>query len=289
MSKYPWQGFSVKIHPLFWLVVCSAVWTGHFIELMTLFVLVVIHELGHITAAWSYGWRIRKMEILPYGGVAEVDEWGNVSAREEIVVALAGPFQHVWLIIMSLLFMYSGLWDQQWTAYFIQANLVLISFNLLPIYPLDGGKVLQAVFSYFLPYQKCILYTLWFSIISACFIWISLLWILSTPYAFNGIVLMSFLIFSNIVALKQRRYQFIRFLLSRLNQKSVLKQKRKALTVYEDDGLWHTMTGWYKGKYHVIRILDPTGNVVGQITEEMILKHYFEYGHYHSDVNELLS
>lgn len=92
----------VRIHPLFWLIVCSAVWTGYFIEIITLFVLVLIHELGHAAAAGAFGWRVDSIELLPFGGVVKTDEWGTVPSREEMTVALAGPFQHILMILISL-------------------------------------------------------------------------------------------------------------------------------------------------------------------------------------------
>src|SRR5690606_22546844 len=91
--------------------------------------------------------------------------WGNASAKEEIVVALAGPFHHIWMILLSYLFFRFGWWSQEWTEYFVKGNLIIAIFNLLPIYPLDGGRILQALMSYWIPYRSCINYTCWLSFV----------------------------------------------------------------------------------------------------------------------------
>lgn len=126
---FPWKGLRFRIHGLFWFVIFSSVVTGHFIEVTTLFVLVFIHELGHITVARSFGWRMTEIELLPFGGVARTDEWGTVPAREEIAVALAGPFHNVMMVLFGYLFCAWGWWSQAWMEYFIQGNALMAGFN----------------------------------------------------------------------------------------------------------------------------------------------------------------
>ena len=135
MSSLPWQGIRIRIHFLFWVSILWSVLTGRFIEIVALFVLVIIHELGHLTAAWSHGWRVTALELLPFGGVARTDEWGTVPAREEIVVALAGPFHNVMMVLAGFLFYFFGLWTEEWTAFFVKGNAMLagsICFRSIP-------------------------------------------------------------------------------------------------------------------------------------------------------------
>src|SRR5690625_4698610 len=90
----------IKINPLFWLVVGIGVITGYFREIFMIFIIVFIHEMGHAVAASYFQWNIKKIELLPFGGVLEVDD-ENPPFREELIVILAGPLQHIWLIILS--------------------------------------------------------------------------------------------------------------------------------------------------------------------------------------------
>jgi stage IV sporulation protein FB len=270
-------------------MVCSAVWTGHFIEIITLFVLIIIHEMGHVTAAWSYGWRLHSMELLPFGGVAKMDEWGTVPAREEIVVALAGPFQHIFMVLMSTCFYMGGLWDKEWTEYFIEGNLILACFNLLPIYPLDGGRVLQAVLSYLMPYRQCIASTLWVSLCLSCLLSVASFRIPGNKVHAPLLAISLFLVFSNLMALRQRNYQYLRFLIQRLNHGVPYDLLIKKLTVNEAEPLWLVIKRWYKEKYHVLEVIDQQGRVLGFLPEEKVLEKYFNHSNPRCRMKELIS
>lgn len=288
MSRYPWQGIQVRIHPLFWIMICSSVITGHFLEIIVLFVLVIIHEMGHVTAAWSFGWRMTSMELLPFGGVAKTEEWGTVPAREEIIVAFAGPLQHVYIILMSLLFYVGNAWSKEWTEYFIQANLVIAAFNLLPIYPLDGGRVVQSVFSYLFPYLPCIRYTLWLSMFLSVALLCSSFLIPGNIVHLPLFCISSFLILSNVMALKKIRYQYMRFLIGRRDKGTPDSARVKRIRVKANQSLWHTMKGWHKERYHLFEVMDGKGKVIGLLPEEKVLERYFSDTTY-CKVGELVS
>ncbi|SEN34491.1 site-2 protease family protein [Lihuaxuella thermophila] len=279
----------MRIHPLFWVLVCSAVWTGHFIEILSLFVLIVIHELGHVTAAWSFGWRIHSMELLPFGGVAKMDEWGTVPAREEIIVALAGPFQHVYIVLMSFMFEQAGWWTEEWTEYFIRGNLMIACFNLLPVYPLDGGRVLQAVLSYFLPYRRVIAWTLWFSLLFSFLMAVSSFLISESSVMLHLLLIALFLFFSNLVALRRKSFQFLRFLIQRRDRGICHDVSIKKLTVQADEPLRKVIKNWYKERYHILEIVDGQGRMIGFLPEEKVLEYYFKHPVQGCLIKELIS
>jgi len=91
LIDWPFRSVRFRVHPCFWLVVVPTVWSGYFLEVVTLFGLILIHELGHVSVARHFGWRMTEIELLPFGGVAKTDEWGTVPAKEEMLVAIAGP------------------------------------------------------------------------------------------------------------------------------------------------------------------------------------------------------
>ena len=80
-----------------------AILTAHFIELSIFLFIVFIHELGHALAASFFSWRIKRISLLPFGGVAEMDEHGNRPLKEEAIVTLAGPLQHVWMMGLAFI------------------------------------------------------------------------------------------------------------------------------------------------------------------------------------------
>ena len=75
-----WRGISFRLHPLFVLVMLASVVTGRFAELITLFAIVLWHELGHLFAALRYGWTVKEVKLLPFGGVLEVEDAGSIPA-----------------------------------------------------------------------------------------------------------------------------------------------------------------------------------------------------------------
>lgn len=287
MSNLPWQGIRIRVHFLFWLVVLGAVLTGRFIEVVALFVLVIIHELGHLTAAWSFGWRTTALELLPFGGVARTDEWGTVPAREEIVVALAGPFHNVMMVLAGYLFFLCGLWTEEWTAFFVKGNAMLALFNLLPIYPLDGGRILQALLSYILPYRRCLDWSLKGSLLLSFVLLFLGLFGPDGAVHLNLVIVALFLCHANWVALKQREWQYMRFLIQRRDRPLVGVRKVR-MPVSSDDLLLTVLRRWNKEVYHVLEVFDLQGRRLGCVPEDVVLHRFFEGKDPRMRIGELL-
>ncbi|MFS8512519.1 MAG: M50 family metallopeptidase [Planifilum fulgidum] len=286
MSSLPWQGIRIRIHFLFWVSILWSVLTGRFIEIVALFVLVIIHELGHLTAAWSHGWRVTALELLPFGGVARTDEWGTAPAREEIVVALAGPFHNVMMVLAGFLFYFFGLWSEEWTAFFVKGNAMLAGFNLLPIYPLDGGRVLQGLLSYVLPYRRCLDWTFKGSLVLS--LGLLFLGLFGTGEVHLNLVIVSlFLCHANWTALKQREWQYMRFLIRR-RDRPLCGGRMVRLAVSSEERLLTVLKGWKKEVYHVMEVFDRKGRPLGSVPEEVVLKRFYEGESPRARISELL-
>ncbi len=137
------------------------------LDLLLLFACVVLHELGHALAARRYGIRTREIVLLPIGGVARLERMPEKPAQE-MFVAIAGPAVNVVLatVFGGLLFL-QGTPAEQILArasadglveFLLFANLMMIGFNLIPAFPMDGGRVLRAGLAFFMPYARATRY-----------------------------------------------------------------------------------------------------------------------------------
>ena len=122
--------------------------------ILSIFACVVLHELGHSLTARRYGIRTRNITLLPIGGIAALEKMPD-DPRQEINVAIAGPAVN--FVIALLLYIYLdfrnvpiapeqlGFTGESFLYRLMMVNIFIGGFNLLPAFPMDGGRVLRAV------------------------------------------------------------------------------------------------------------------------------------------------
>ncbi|PFG05539.1 site-2 protease family protein [Bacillus sp. es.034] len=260
------------VHPLLWLVIGIAIMTAHFFELILLLVIITIHELGHGLMAQSFSWRVKKIALLPFGGVAEMDEHGNRSLMEEFWVVTAGPLQHVWLIAVGFGLLEFGLISQDTFSLFFQLNMMVLLFNLLPIWPLDGGKLVSLLLATKLNYLRAYEYTLLFSF--GLLLLFHLVVLIIAPLHLNLWIVLSFLYFSLWVDWKQRRYAFMKFLLERYYGKSHQFVQLRPLPIESDESILTVVERFQRGVKHPLVVFEK-GVEVGKLDENELLHAFF--------------
>jgi stage IV sporulation protein FB len=127
--------------------------------IIAVFACVVLHELGHVYAARRYGISTPDITLLPIGGLARLSRIPE-NPREEIVIALAGPAVNVVIAAVLILLLGAtvdvstlGQLDSPNASFVGQlaaVNIFLVLFNLIPAFPMDGGRVLRAVLALYL-------------------------------------------------------------------------------------------------------------------------------------------
>jgi len=127
--------------------------------ILLLFVCVVLHEFGHALAGRCFGIRTPDITLLPIGGVARMERIPE-KPSQELAIALAGPAVNVLIaaVLGGVLATTGGIFlitPEKWRTIFqnlMTINLALVVFNLVPAFPMDGGRVLRAVLGFFLPF-----------------------------------------------------------------------------------------------------------------------------------------
>ncbi|MED1783663.1 M50 family metallopeptidase [Brevibacillus fortis] len=211
MNRGGWLDIRFRIHLLFWAVIGLSVVTGHFLEVITLFVIVLIHELGHVAMARELGWTVKEVQLLPFGGVATMEDSYATDPMDEIVVALAGPFLNMVMMAASYLFWFMGIWTEEWARFFLISNLTIALFNLLPIWPLDGGRILLAILCWFMSYRQATMISMTGSTLFAGI----MVGLSSLDLKYNLAVIGIYLLALNIQAFLRFPYQFFRFLVEK--------------------------------------------------------------------------
>jgi Zn-dependent protease len=131
--------------------------------ILAIFACVVLHELGHALAAKKYGIKTRDIILLPIGGLARLEKMPD-KPIQELWVALAGPAVNIGIVIVLAIYLLitnSFAPVNQLTmstAPFIErilgVNIFLVLFNMVPAFPMDGGRVLRALLATRLAYIR---------------------------------------------------------------------------------------------------------------------------------------
>jgi len=160
-------GISVNVHitfiilPILFFTIAGL--KGLFV-VISVFVLVTMHELCHSLVAKKFGVIVKQITLLPIGGIASM---GSIPDKphEELEIAIAGPLFNILIAIVVFLPLYNVLgaktfflpsletWPQA-VAYLFWINLALAMFNLLPAFPMDGGRILRSFLAQRLGYLR---------------------------------------------------------------------------------------------------------------------------------------
>jgi len=188
--------------------------TGNFKGFFIFSIIILIHELGHIIPAIYYKWKIEKVILLPFGALTLFNEKINRPLKEEFIILISGPLIQIFFTYILLQIHY----DSDIQNY---SNLILF-FNLLPIYPLDGSKLLNIILNKITNFKKSHLLTIYISLLTTFFLFIKV------KINLIFILIIIFIIGKVIEELKNHRNLFNLFLLER-NMYNFNFKKRKTI------------------------------------------------------------
>lgn len=271
---------SIQIHPTLIIFVAISFITGTFIQLFIILTIVTIHELGHFYAARYFGWRVESIVLWAFGGVMKTDEYATRPIKEELIVILCGPLQHLFIFIITYILQALALIPDTIIAQIMYFNFIILLFNLLPIYPLDGSKFTLLWLSLLIPYRQAYRRNLILSFISAISIIIMQLVLL--PFTLTATMLILFLLGEIIKYYRNEYFTFTRFLLHRLHHEPQT-DKIKHIYANKNDRLLDLFNQFMRHKYHRLYATQHTF-----ISEKKALHIYFNDRKYTESLRNII-
>ena len=199
---------------------------GYFEYVYLFLITILIHECGHMIFAKIIGFKFDKIILYPFGGITIYNEDLNVNSNKELFVLLGGIiFQLLFFILLVIL--YNNLYITEHTFKIIKKiNIILVSFNFMPVIPLDGGKLTNIILDKLFSYRLSNIISIIISIFFIC------LFILKNKTIF-GIILTLFLIKSIIIEITNLKYKYNKFLLERYINKYKFKKTIIVSNIYK--------------------------------------------------------
>ena len=243
------------------------------------FVCVLLHEFGHVFAASGYGIRTPDITLLPIGGVARLERMPN-KPSQEFVVAVCGPFVNVAIATAIYLFVGIGLvanpdfhFEQSgrfWEK-LMAWNLMMVAFNMIPAFPMDGGRVLRAFLAMLMDYGRA---TRWAATVGQGIALATALWMLLSGNVSPVLLLIAFFIF--MAAGQEAASVTQREATSGLRVRDAMLTDFRVLS--PDATLRDAVDLLLAGSQHDFPMMDEKGDLLGILTRQRLISGLSEHG-----------
>lgn len=273
-------GVRFTLNWLFLLLLFLLAVIGLLPEAAIVFGVVLVHEMAHVLVAKGYGLSILELELLPFGGVARIDDLMEVDPQVETRVALAGPISNMFFIGVGLVCKTYQIYPDKWLDFFIRTNIALAGFNALPALPLDGGRVYRALLTSKMGYRRATHRAAWLGKVFAVMFTLGGLVGAYMGYVNMSLIILGFFVYA--AASKEQKtamYVLMRYLARKQEE---LKRfgclASEQLVAFEHTTVADVVRLFVPQRYHLIWIVDDKGRIGGLITELDVINAMFERG-----------
>ena len=229
----------IEFHYTYILIALGFILTGYFHNLIIFTSIILIHELGHYLTAKLNNLNVEKIIIYPYGGLVKMNNLINTNINKELTVAISGIiFQTIYYLLIIFLY-HQGIIRDYIFNLFNMYNKNILIFNILPIHPLDGSKILNLLLSKILPFNIVNKLNIIISVLTL----IIMIYINYYSFNYTTILIIGIIIDNLIKYQKELKYIFNKFLLERYIY-NITYNKRKKI---------NKISNMYKEKYHIIK------------------------------------
>jgi stage IV sporulation protein FB len=273
-------GVTFKINVLLLALLGLYSYLGWGKEIALVFSAVFLHELAHLAAGIFLKIKFTAIELFPFGGQAQVQDFLSLAPEKEIYLALTGP---VFSLSVAGIFFYMPLPDYPFLDLFIKVNFILGIFNFLPALPLDGGRILRAFLSSRLGFRKATRYTALVGQILGI-----LLVTVAGYFYYSGRQLNVNLVFIGMflswAAYKEKKYLIYAFMRLLIHKKNELDQKgflpSRQIVGYSNTLVTDILKSVGPDYYTVVIEVDNHHNIIGMHSEALLIDALLEKGAY---------
>lgn len=153
-----------NVNPAFFIILIWLIFATDIIVAVSYFLVILIHELGHYYVAKYCGYKLSKFSLSPYG--VSLSYYGQtLEQKDEIYIALAGPVVNLVVALITVAFWWIFPTFYLVSYNFVEVNLIIALTNLLPAFPLDGGRVFVSLFSNIVERRKALKITIIFNVV----------------------------------------------------------------------------------------------------------------------------
>lgn len=274
------KGIQIKFNDYFILLLLAYGMLGVFPYAAFAFAVVLSHELAHSYIAQKAGLKVKEVELFPFGGVARLEGMLEYNPSLEVKVALAGPLSNFFLLYLGFLAHRYLNWHGPLQTLFQNINLTMGMFNLLPAFPLDGGRILRALLSSRLGVAEATYRTsLWGKYCAICLAFFGLAFFYLGLNDLNIFIVAVFIYYAASKQEEANMYVFLRYLIRKnkeFSEQEVLGVKR--LVAFNNATIKSVLPKFSPGKYHIVTVLTKEGRIQGEVTEHQIVDALFTKG-----------
>ena len=167
-------------------------------------IIVCFHEIGHIFITLILGYNITSVEILPFGGITKIDKPLNTPIIHDLLISCFGIFfQFVFIVLGNLNLITDNV--------FLKINIIILLFNIMPIIPLDGSKIMMEIYNIFFSFKKSLLLYYLTSLL-----FIIIYGIFGYKYFLNNYLIIVLFVFKTFEVIKMHKLIENKFVLERI-------------------------------------------------------------------------
>ncbi|MBX4258908.1 M50 family metallopeptidase [Clostridium estertheticum] len=268
----------IKISKLFIPYIILLIVLGFKGKLVISFVFVFLHELMHYLTARILGFSGFDIEILPVGAVLKLKDLDEANAKEDLIISLSGPLLNLLLaFIFYILFI---IFKRPYFDLICNSNLAIGIFNLIPAFPLDGGRVLRDILSFNNIYRRANEITIRVSmILGSIFMFIYFVSVSANRGNFNLGLISIFILISSIKEKERIVYLIMGYIIKKKYR--FIKRgyvENRSISIFCEKSLLYVLGIIDKNKYNLFTVLDENMCVIETLYEEEIIEAIKTYG-----------